>query len=147
MLFFVGFFPGCGNNIPFGREIYLVRPVNLQVEALPNLRFKISYSVQNQELSFDGYNLYISRSPISEGQVYSSLSPLSRDGGLPTFRHRPEDFNPNQLQEVIIERYVDTVTKFEAGIRYYFRMTAHSRETSGSIESRPSNEVERAAIP
>ncbi len=137
----------CGNHIPFNDEVYLARPADILVNALPKSKFRISYFIQNQEPSFDGYNLYISRNTISDGEVYSSLTPLSRDGGLPTFRHNPQNFNPNEPTSVTLNHYVDTVTRFEPTIRYYFRMTAHARETSGGVESQPSNQATNVALP
>ena len=146
-LFFTLSMASCGNNIPFNHEVYLVRPVNIQVEALSGRKFHIRYFVQNQELSFDGYNLYISRSPIADGEIYSSLTPLSLDGGLPTFRHHPKEFNPNESKSATLNHYVDTVTKFEPTVRYYFRMTAHARETASGVESQPSKQVTSVALP
>ncbi len=137
----------CGSNIPFGNEVYLLRPIDIRVEAIPQQRFKFSYFIQNEERSFNGYNLYISRTSISDGEIYSSLTPLSRDGGLPTFRHHPKEFNLDQLQSVILDRYIDTISKFEVKTQYYFKMTAHSRTTANGIESQPSNEVTAIAIP
>ena len=132
----------CGNSIPFEEEIRLARPVGIEIQPQAGLNFLLLYYIQNQEKTFDGYNLYISRTTISEGEIYSVLSPFSRDGGLPTFRHGPGELNLNDPQEALLEFYADGITRFEKDIQYYFRMTAHSRE---NLISKPSNEVNSIA--
>ena len=135
-------FYSCGSSIPFEERVRLARPVGIEIQPRSQLNFLLRYYIQNQEKTFDGYNLYISRTSISEGEIYSGLSPFSRDGGLPTFRHAPDELDLDDPQEVVLEFYADAITKFEKDIQYYFRMTAHSRE---GLISKPSNEVSSTA--
>lgn len=143
-----GFLPllwlySCGNNIPFLEERILKRPVGISVTANPGLTFTLRYFVQNQEPTFDGYDLFIKREPIGDGETFGSLPPANLFGNLPTFLHGPEEFNPN----VPVERLVPTIDGarlFEAGVRYYFRLSAHSRR---GFRSDPSEEVSAIALP
>ena len=132
----------CGNSIPIESEVRLNRPLGMTIQAQPRLMFLLSYIVQNQENTFDGYDLYIARTPISEGEIYSSLLPFSYDGGTPTFRHTRDDFDIENPREVSLKFYSDAITRFEKDITYYFRMTAHSRE---GLISEPSDEVSAVA--
>ncbi len=133
----------CGNSIPFENNVRLLRPVGIQVIPQSDLKFKLIYFVQNQESTFDGYNLYISRNPISEGNIGHTVPALSINGALPTFQHGPEDFDVDEPKEALIQFFNDGISRFEDGITYYFRLTAHSRR--GSL-SKLSNEVSAKAI-
>ena len=136
MLSFLSY--SCGSSTLFIEEVRLARPVGIEIQRQSGTTFLLRYYIQNKEETFDGYNLYISRTPISEGEIYSTLSAFSRDGGLPTFRHNGEQCDLVNPEEVILEYYADAITRFERNIRYYFRMTAHSTE---GLISQPSNEV------
>ncbi len=134
----------CGNNIPFPEERVLKRPVGLSVTANTGLTFTLRYFVQNQEPTFDGYDLFIKREPIGDSEPISGqLQPVNLTGTLPTFRHGPEDFEPSAAREVLVTT-IDGVREFEAGFTYFFRLTAHSRR---GFRSDPSNEVSAQALP
>jgi len=127
---------GCGTSIPYDQELFLKRPTGLQVTALSGQRMQVQYAVQNQEVTFDGYNLLIARVTISDGEVFS-LEPLNYTGSNPTFLHSNADFNPNSMITVTLSR--STLTQpFEVGTTYYFRLQAHSRK---GVRSEGSNEV------
>ncbi len=130
----------CGNNIPFLNEVTLKRPTGLVVTSLDGLKFEVSYTIQNAESTFDGYHLYISRSTISEGEIYS-LTPLSLNGSSPTFHHSKDELS-SIPQKREISHFTDGVSRFEEGVNYFFRLVAHSRF---NILSRPSNEVQNIA--
>ncbi|MDH5717863.1 MAG: hypothetical protein OEZ22_09515 [Spirochaetia bacterium] len=135
-------FISCGNNIPYTEETILKRPVGLKLEAKTGLSFDIIYFVQNEEETFDGYNLYISRKPISDSER-SSLPPLNLKGSLPTFHHTAQDVNLTTPVVENIHLYSDNITKFEEGVTYYFRMAAHSKY---GYLSELSNEISEIAI-
>ena len=133
----------CGNTIPFLNESKLVRPVGIEVEAIAGLKFNLKYYIQNQERIFDGYNIYISRKSIGDAEVYGIIPALNLNGTLPTLQHSPNDFDINKERTITIDVYNDAVTKFEKGVTYYFRITAHSRRDTLSL---PSNEIAVVAI-
>lgn len=126
----------CGNSIPFEEETTLKRPVGLSADAVSGRQVQISYFIQNQEKTFDGYNLHISRATISDSEAISGR-PLIIDGTAPTFKHKISEFDASNPVTVTLSTF-DGIQKFETGVTYFFRMTAHSR--NGSI-SEPSNEV------
>lgn len=133
----------CGNSIPYQDDETLNRPVGISVTAKSGLAFNITYTVQNEESVFDGYNIYMSRSTIGDAEI-NSIPPYPLDGTLPTVKHSAEDYNVNQTHTVTIEYYQDGVTRFEEGVTYFFRMVAHGRNNSQSL---PSNEVSAVALP
>lgn len=130
-------FLNCGTSIPFDQEISLKRPTGLVVTALSGQRMRVQYAVQNQEITFDGYNLLISRLTIGDGEVFS-LEPLNYNGSNPTFLHSNADFDVNTLLSVTLSRSTNT-QPFEIGTTYYFRLQAHSRK---GVRSEGSNEVQ-----
>ena len=134
----------CGNSVPFQDEAFLRRPVGISVTAVSPLNFQRQYFVQNLEKSFLGYNVYIARNTIGDSEVGGTIPALLIDGQLPTLKHSISDFNVDTAQTVTIERFNDSVTKFEEGITYFFRITAYSRQP---LESLPSNVVSATAIP
>ncbi|MDW8307471.1 MAG: hypothetical protein RML34_10445 [Leptospiraceae bacterium] len=133
----------CANNIPFLEERILKRPVGISITANQGLTFTLRYYVQNQEPTFDGYDLFIKREPIGDGEVFGALGPANLYGNLPTFLHGPEEFDPNRPIERLIST-IDGARLFEAGVRYYFRICAHSRR---GFRSDPSEEVSSIALP
>ncbi len=133
---------GCGTSIPFDQEFTLKRPTGLNVVPLSGKRMEIQYYVQNQEQTFDGYNLLIGRVSIGDSEVYS-LEPLTINGSVPTFLHSSSEFSVSTLRTVIIERLTN-VLPFEAGTTYFFRIQAHSRK---GVRSEGSNEVQVTALP
>ncbi|MCB1199180.1 MAG: hypothetical protein KDK41_00940 [Leptospiraceae bacterium] len=148
-IFFLGFLLNCGNDIPFDQENFLNRPVGLQVTALAGRQFQVSYSVQNQEKTFDGYNLYVARQTIGDGELDASVPALIFNGATPTFQHGPEDFAPNTVLTRVISGINFTSTlqflcESSPPITYYFRIAAHSRK---GIRSDPSNEVTAVCQP
>ncbi|MBV6493375.1 MAG: hypothetical protein LDLANPLL_01391 [Turneriella sp.] len=131
----------CGTSIPFDEELYLKRPTGLQVTAISGRRMQVTYYIQNQEATFDGYNLLISRLSIGDGDAYS-LEPLVIDGSVPTFKHSSNDYNVNVPRVVTISRLTN-VLPFEVGTAYFFRLQAHSRK---GVRSEASNEVSAVTI-
>jgi hypothetical protein len=132
----------CGTDIPFDEERYLKRPTGLAVTAQAGLAMQVQYTVQNQEKSFDGYNLLISRATISDGEVYS-MEPLNYNGSVPTFLHSNSQYDVNAVRSVVITRLTNTLP-FESGTTYFFRLQAHSRK---GVRSEGSNEVQVMALP
>ncbi len=132
----------CGTSIPFDQELYLKRPTGLQVTALPGQKMLVQYTVQNQEETFDGYNLLISRISIGDSEAFT-MEPLTINGSVPTFLHSRNEFDVNTVRSVILERFTN-VLPFEVGTTYYFRLQAHSRK---GVRSEASNEVTATGIP
>ncbi|AFM13295.1 hypothetical protein [Turneriella parva] len=133
---------GCGTSIPFDQELTLKRPTGLNVVALSGRRMQVEYYVQNQEDTFDGYNLLISRVSIGDSEVFTQ-EPLIINGSVPTFLHSSSEFNVSALRTVIIDRLTN-VLPFEVGTTYFFRIQAHSRK---GVRSEGSNEVQVTALP
>lgn len=133
---------GCGTDIPFDQELYLKRPTGLQVTALAGQKMQVQYTVQNQEVTFDGYNLIISRVSIGDGEM-QSLEPLTINGSVPTFLHSKSDYDVNTVRSVTLSRFTN-VLPFEVGTTYFFRMQAHSRK---GVRSEGSNEVQATGLP
>lgn len=132
----------CGTSIPFDQELFLKRPTGLQVTAVAGQKMLVQYSVQNQEETFDGYNLLISRVSIGDSEAFS-MEPLTINGSVPTFLHSNAEFNVNTVRSVILERFTN-VLPFEVGTTYYFRLQAHSRK---GVRSEASNEVTATGLP
>jgi len=132
----------CGQEIPFPEEFTLKRPVGLSVTPLPGAKYSIQYTVQNQELTFDGYNLLISRISISDGEA-ASMVPLILNGSVPTFLHNYTQFDPNTTITVVVDRFIYPQT-YEPGTTYFFRLQAHSRK---GVRSLSSNEAWGVALP
>lgn len=140
----------CGSDIPFDQEVFLNRPVGLQVKALAGRRFEIQYTVQNQEKTFDGYNLYVARQTIGEGELDTTIQPILINGALPSFQHGPEEFNPNiMVTQIVTGLNFNSTLQFycesHPPITYYFRIAAHSRKGLRSIGA--SNEVSAVCTP
>ncbi|GAB4440177.1 MAG: hypothetical protein OHK0011_22680 [Turneriella sp.] len=132
----------CGTSIPYDQELFLKRPTGLQVTAVAGQKMLVQYTVQNQEETFDGYNLLISRVSIGDSEAFS-MEPLTINGSTPTFLHSRSEFNVNTVRNVTIERFTN-VLPFEVGTTYYFRLQAHSRK---GVRSEASNEVTATGIP
>jgi hypothetical protein len=133
---------GCGTSIPFDQEFTLKRPTGLNVVALSGRRMQVEYYVQNQEDTFDGYNLLISRVSIGDSEVFS-MEPLIVNGSVPTFLHSSSEFNVSAVRTVIIDRLTN-VLPFEVSTTYFFRIQAHSRK---GVRSEGSNEIQVTALP
>jgi hypothetical protein len=133
---------GCGTSIPFDQELTLKRPTGLNVVALSGRRMQVEYYVQNQEDTFDGYNLLIARVSIGDSEVFTQ-EPLIINGSVPTFLHSSSEFNVSAVRTVIIDRLTN-VLPFEVGTTYFFRIQAHSRK---GVRSEGSNEVQVTALP
>ncbi|MFZ5630010.1 MAG: fibronectin type III domain-containing protein [Spirochaetota bacterium] len=132
----------CGTSIPYDQELFLKRPTGLQVTAVAGQKMLVQYTVQNQEETFDGYNLLISRVSIGDSEAFS-MEPLTINGSTPTFLHSRSEFNVNTVRSVTVERFTN-VLPFEVGTTYYFRLQAHSRK---GVRSEASNEVTATGIP
>jgi hypothetical protein len=132
----IGLGLGCGTSIPFDQELILKRPTGLQVTAQAGQKMLVQYTVQNQEQTFDGYNLVIARVSIGDSEAYS-MEPLTINGSVPTFLHSSSEYNVNTVRSVVLERFTNTFP-FEVGTTYFFRLQAHSRK---GVKSQPSNEV------
>lgn len=133
---------GCGTDIPFDQELYLRRPTGLQVTALAGQQMRVEYAVQNQEATFDGYNLLIARVSIGDGEA-QTMEPLTINGSTPTFLHNKSQYDVNTLRSVTLSRFTN-VLPFEVGTTYFFRLQAHSRK---GIRSEASNEVSAVGLP
>lgn len=123
----------CSNRIPFAEGQALNRPVGISVTAISGNRFSLSYTVQNTEAVFDGYNVYVHLADFSEGEAGSSVPPLILSGGEPTLKHTASEFNTQKTVELSYTS--DNVTKFEAGTDYTFKMAAHGRNGERSLLS------------
>lgn len=132
----------CGTSIPYDQELFLKRPTGLQVTAVAGQKMLVQYTVQNQEETFDGYNLLVSRVSIGDSEAFS-MEPLTINGSTPTFLHSKSEFDVNAVRSVTIERFTN-VLPFEVGTTYYFRLQAHSRK---GVRSEASNEVTATGIP
>lgn len=132
----------CGTSIPFDQELTLKRPTGISVTAQPGQIMQLSYTVQNQEQTFDGYNVLIARTEISDGEVYS-LEPLTINGSVPTLLHSSADYNINLIRNVNLYRFTN-VLPFEVGTTYFFRIQAHSRK---GVRSEGSNLVSAVGQP
>jgi hypothetical protein len=132
----------CGTDIPFDNELYLKRPTGLQITPLAGQQMRVQYTVQNQEDTFDGYNLLIGRVPIGDGEALS-MEPLTLNGSVPTFLHSKSQYDVNTVRTVTLSRFTN-VLPFEVGTTYYFRMQAHSRK---GVRSEASNEVIATGLP
>lgn len=128
----------CGTSIPLDVENQLIRPVGLTVTAQAGQKMLVQYTVQNQERTFDGYNLVIARTTIGDGEA-ASITPLTITGSYPTFIHSNADYNPNLVISQTLLRFTNTLP-FEVGTTYFFRLIAHSRKDPAK-NSLPSNEV------
>lgn len=122
-------------------------PVGLKVFANSGKTFTLYYYVQNKEASFDGYNIYISKVPT--GQTTPDYNcRYNITGGTPTVTHSGSDFNAGTAKTITLSYFPcdlgSRAVPFEQGLRYYFKMTAH---TYYDQESLPSNEVSAVAIP
>lgn len=132
----------CGTSIPFDEERYLKRPTGISVTALPGRIMQLSYTVQNQEQTFDGYNILISRTEIGDSEVFS-MEPLILNGSVPTILHSKDDYNINLVRTATLPRLTNTLP-FEVGTTYFFRIQAHSRK---GVRSEGSNQVRAVGIP
>lgn len=132
----------CGTSIPFDQELTLKRPTGIVVTALAGQKMQLQYTVQNQETTFDGYNVLIARTEIGDSEIYS-LEPLTINGSVPTLLHSNADFNINLVRSVTLNRLTN-VLPFEIGTTYYFRIQAHSRK---GVRSEGSNLVSAVGLP
>lgn len=126
----------CGTSIPFDQELTLKRPTGIVVTALPGQKMQLQYTVQNQEQTFDGYNVLISRTEIGDSEVFT-MEPLTINGSVPTLLHSNADYNINFVRSVTLNRFTN-VLPFEVGTTYFFRIQAHSRK---GVRSEGSNLV------
>lgn len=133
----------CGTSIPLDVENQLIRPVGFTVTAQAGQKMLVQYTVQNQERTFDGYNLIIARTTIGDGEA-AGLPPLTITGSYPTFIHSSADYNPNLVISQTLSRFTTTMP-FEVGTTYFFRLIAHSRKDPAK-NSLPSNEVSAMAL-
>jgi hypothetical protein len=131
------------------------QPTGLKVRANNGLTFTLFYYVQNKETSFDGYNVYITREATGNTQVSGTYAPYSINGGSPTLMHKSNEDNVDQPLTIAINNFVTYNSNsigaqntlylpFIAGVRYFFKITAH---TNFEVESTPSNEVSAVALP
>jgi len=128
----------CGSNLNYIESEPLARPTGISVSATSNREFTLKYFIQNQENNFNGYNLYISKTKISDSDPNNTISPITFDGELPSFRHNSSNFNTDKQQSVKILFFSKNKIKFEEDTYYYFILTAHS---INNLNSLPSNEV------
>lgn len=136
------FISHCGTNIPFEQELTLKRPTGIAVTALAGQKMQLQYTVQNQETTFDGYNVLISRTEIGDSEVFS-MEPLTINGTVPTLLHSNADYNINLVRSVTLNRLTN-VLPFEVGTTYFFRIQAHSRK---GVRSEGSNLATAVGLP
>lgn len=132
----------CGTDIPFDQELNLKRPTGINVVAQAGKQMLLQYTVQNQEQTFDGYNVLISRTEIGDSEVFS-MEPLTLNGTVPTLLHSNAEFNINVVRSVTLTRLTN-ILPFEAGTTYFFRIQAHSRK---GVRSEGSNQISVVALP
>jgi len=131
------------------------QPTGLKVRANNGLTFTLFYYVQNRETSFDGYNIYITSESTGNLNLSGSYQPYTFNGSVPTLIHNSKDVNADQPVSATLASFVVASTNssgnssalflpFQAGKRYFFKITAH---TSFDVESLPSNEVSAVALP
>lgn len=132
----------CGTSIPFDQELTLKRPTGISVTALAGQKMQLQYTVQNQEQTFDGYNVLISRTEIGDSEIYS-MEPLTINGSVPTLLHSNADYNINLVRSATLNRFTN-VLPFEIGTTYFFRIQAHSRK---GVRSEGSNLVSAVGQP
>jgi len=134
----------CGSSFPLNEDSFLKRPNGLEVTAISGKSFIISFYIQNEEVSFDGYNLYISKSSISDGEINSAVLALSLNGSLPTFSYSVANFDLDNAKSHTISFYNDPPVNFETGISYFFRLAARSYT---GLLSQASNETTAIGLP
>lgn len=119
----------CANQLLFDKNEILQKPTTLAVTAQANQTFEVTYSIENSEPTFIGYNLYISTTTIADSDV-ANLIPYSVEGKIPSFTH--ESYTSVQ-QKFTIDNYhekdgvFEIEKKFISGKTYYFRLCAYSR--------------------
>lgn len=140
-------FYACANQIIYEKTETLDTPSTPSVTAQAGKKFSISYTVENDEDTFIGYNLYVSTSSISDSDV-SSLLPVSDNGNIPTVSHQKDE--EGQSEQYVVSAYREEnggfviPMSFTAGKKYYFRLCAYSR--LGKL-STPSTETSATALP
>jgi len=144
----------CSTNTDYFEQEKPATPTQFTITALSGGRFQITYLVENNEQTFDGYNIYIAKQSTGDVSPVTSNIPYTLDGGYPTVRHNASEFS-TVPKNLIIETYLEkassiqgsTITiypPFVPGDLYYFKMTAHTRY---NIESNPSVQKSAVALP
>ncbi|MDH4263394.1 MAG: hypothetical protein OEV78_10165 [Spirochaetia bacterium] len=129
-------------------------PIGIKVKANSGLTFTLYYYVQNKETSFDGYNVYITREATGNTSLVNIYPPYSINGGFPTLIHTGNEVNVDQPKTFTLSNFIiynsnsvgsnnTLYIPFQNGVRYFFKITAH---TNFDVESSPSNEVSAVAI-
>lgn len=129
----------CGNSVLAPEENKLKRPLGLEIEALSDYRFALSFYVMNQEEIFTGYNLYASRSEITDADFFHNdlVQLVLPEGEQPTFAYNKSQFNTVNKERQVLRFFDGQRIRFEACQRYFFRIRAHSdigRQSPGSNE-------------
>ncbi len=115
---------------------YLNAPSDLT--AYPeNGKIKIKFYSNNKEDTFDGFNIYISKSSLVKSQPL--LLPIANPdtGGIPTVVSTSKDIAPSVPISVEINRDAND-NPIENGVTYYIIVRAHSTR---NFKSEPSNEA------
>ena len=146
----------CNQSLQYYSGEKPVTPVGIKIKANAGKTFTLYYYVINKEVSFDGYNVYITRQPTGGAVLKSNYPAYTDTGGTPSLVHDNTQTDVNQQRNALINYFVTfndngpdiprntLIFPFEAGVRYYFKITAH---TYFDVESTPSNEVSAVALP
>jgi hypothetical protein len=151
---------GCNSSPDYDPNEIPLTPYGIKVKANSGNTFTLSYYIQNEENTFDGYNLYITREPSVSVEKTANLKaiaqPYTTTGSSPTIPHSSSEIDLNTPGTIAIETFMisqknldgsisKTFLPFESGTRYYFKLTAHTFYEQESVYF--SNEVSAVAIP
>ena len=134
----------CGVGVPYNSNAILKRPIHISIKGISGKKIELTYQIQNQEEDFDGYNIYLSRTGITEAEAEINIPPLKIDGSIPSVKHNPKEYNPANSQVLQILYYNDNITQLEVNVTYFVRIAAHSRT---GIRSELSNESSTVILP
>ncbi|MBX7059721.1 MAG: hypothetical protein K1X75_16775 [Leptospirales bacterium] len=118
--------------------IVSVQAVEIQAIGQPlQYGFDLQYYLTNQESGFVGYNLYINNTATSAQAILGGVSgqPYLPSGVRPSFNHadQPPDTTNRITQRLNYFKAPPSPEYFATCERYYFRMSAYTREGLESI--------------
>ncbi len=125
----------CGTE-QFVEPEYLNPPSNVILYPQNN-KIKIKFFANNQESTFDGFNVYLSKSSSLKSQSTLLAIPNPSTGGIPTINRSSQDIVLGVPIEIILDRD-ENDKPLENGITYYCFVKSHSYR---NYRSEPSNET------
>lgn len=146
--FYICFVMNCG-------EETILEPEKLNIPKMiglypKNRAIKVKFEGTNYEKTFDGYNIYLSKS--SGIRAQTGLSPLKNEstGSLPTIVRTAKHNQLNNIVEYTITLDADN-NRIENGVTYYVCVRAHSyrgvlSEYSAEASTTPRVESESAIV-